>query len=44
VDALKDIKPNQLIYVKEGAGILRSETFGGGKKEQAGRVTPPGGG
>ncbi|HST09633.1 MAG TPA: ASPIC/UnbV domain-containing protein, partial [Terriglobales bacterium] len=24
VDSLKDIKANQLIYVKEGAGIVRS--------------------
>jgi enediyne biosynthesis protein E4 len=27
VDTLKDIKPNQLIYVKEGAGIQRSVSF-----------------
>jgi enediyne biosynthesis protein E4 len=28
-DALKDIKPNQLIYVKEGEGIVRSVKFDG---------------
>jgi len=27
VDTLKDIKVNQLIYVKEGAGITRTEQF-----------------
>jgi enediyne biosynthesis protein E4 len=27
IDTLKDIKPNQLIVVKEGAGIVRSATF-----------------
>jgi len=27
VDALKDITPNQLIFVKEGQGIVRSVTF-----------------
>jgi hypothetical protein len=27
VDTLKDIKANQLIYVKEGAGITRTEQF-----------------
>ena len=27
VDALKDVKPNQLIVVKEGAGIVRSVKF-----------------
>jgi hypothetical protein len=27
VDTLKDVKPNQLIVVKEGAGIVRSVTF-----------------
>jgi enediyne biosynthesis protein E4 len=28
VDTLKDVKPNQLIVVKEGAGIVRSVKFG----------------
>jgi enediyne biosynthesis protein E4 len=28
VDSLKDIKPNQLIYVKEGEGISRTVQFG----------------
>jgi hypothetical protein len=28
VDTLKDVKPNQLIYVKEGEGIVRSVQFG----------------
>jgi hypothetical protein len=27
LDALKDIKPNQVIFVKEGEGIVRSVTF-----------------
>jgi enediyne biosynthesis protein E4 len=27
VDTLKDVKPNQLIYVKEGVGIERSVSF-----------------
>jgi hypothetical protein len=27
VDTLKDVKPNQLIYVKEGAGIVRATQF-----------------
>jgi hypothetical protein len=27
LDTLKDIKPNQLIYVKEGEGIVRSIPF-----------------
>jgi hypothetical protein len=27
IDTLKDIKPNQLIFVKEGAGILRTVQF-----------------
>jgi hypothetical protein len=31
VDALKDVKPNQLIVVKEGAGIARSVKFGKGE-------------
>ena len=28
VDALKDVKPNQLIFVKEGQGIIRTQRFG----------------
>ena len=28
VEALRDIKPNQLIYVKEGDGIVKSQQFG----------------
>jgi hypothetical protein len=27
VDTLKDIKPNQLIFVKEGEGIVRTMLF-----------------
>ena len=27
VDTLKDIKPNQLVYIKEGAGIIRTMQF-----------------
>jgi hypothetical protein len=32
VDSLKDIKPNQLIYVKEGEGIVRSVPFPAARK------------
>ncbi len=28
VDTLKDVKPNQLIFVKEGEGIVRTMQFG----------------
>jgi enediyne biosynthesis protein E4 len=28
VDALKDVKANQLVFVKEGVGIVRKEAFG----------------
>jgi hypothetical protein len=28
VDTLKDVKPNQLIYIKESEGIVRSVQFG----------------
>jgi len=31
VDTLKDIRPNQLIYVKEGEGIVRNMQFGSTK-------------
>jgi hypothetical protein len=31
VDALKDVKPNQVIYVKEGSGIVRTMQFPPGK-------------
>lgn len=27
VDTLKDVKPNQLIFVKEGEGIVRTQQF-----------------
>ena len=27
VDTLKDVKPNQLIFVKEGEGIVRAMQF-----------------
>ena len=27
IDTLKDIKPNQLVLVKEGQGIVRTEHF-----------------
>ncbi len=27
VDTMKDIKPNQLLYVKEGAGIVKKIAF-----------------
>jgi hypothetical protein len=32
VDTLKDIKPNQVIYVKEGEGIIRNLTYDADKK------------
>jgi hypothetical protein len=32
VETLKDIKPNQVIYVKEGEGIIRSVTYEADKK------------
>ena len=32
VDALKEIKPNQVIYVKEGQGIIRNVTYDADKK------------
>jgi enediyne biosynthesis protein E4 len=32
VDTLKDIKPNQVIYVKEGQGIIRNVTYDADKK------------
>jgi hypothetical protein len=35
VDTLKDIKPNQVIYVKEGEGIIRNVTFDADKKAPA---------
>jgi enediyne biosynthesis protein E4 len=28
VDTLKDLAPNQLVFIKEGAGVVRSEKFG----------------
>jgi enediyne biosynthesis protein E4 len=28
IDTLKDVKPNQLIYVREGEGVVRSVSFG----------------
>jgi hypothetical protein len=31
LDTLKDIRPNQLIYVKEGQGVVRSVMFDGAK-------------
>jgi enediyne biosynthesis protein E4 len=32
VDTLKDVQPNQVIYVKEGEGIVRNVTYDGEKK------------
>jgi len=32
VDTLKDIKPNQVIYVKAGEGIVRTMDFAKGLK------------
>jgi len=34
VDTLKNVKPNQLIYVKEGEGLVRSMQFGGGERRK----------
>jgi hypothetical protein len=34
VDTLKDLQPNQVIYVKEGEGITRKETFPASGKTQ----------
>jgi hypothetical protein len=36
VDTLKEIKPNQLIYVKEGEGIVRTEHF---DRSKAGKLS-----
>jgi len=35
VEVLRDLKPNQLIYVKEGQGILKTQEFGGKKGSAA---------
>jgi enediyne biosynthesis protein E4 len=35
VDTLKDVQPNQLIYVKEGVGIVRTERFDRSKAGKA---------
>ena len=35
IDTLKDVKANQLIYVKEGEGIVRSVRFDEKQKEKA---------
>src|SRR5262249_48653568 len=32
IDTMKDIKPNQLVYVKEGQGIIKAEQLTGAKK------------
>jgi hypothetical protein len=34
VDTLKDIQPNQLVYVREGEGIVRKESFASSVKKQ----------
>jgi len=34
VETLKDIKPNQVVYVKEGEGIVRNVTFPAPGKNQ----------
>lgn len=33
VDTIKDVKPNQLVYVKEGQGIFKSEPLANAKKQ-----------
>jgi hypothetical protein len=37
IDALKDIKPNQLIFVKEGQGIVRNVQFAASKAAKPGK-------
>src|SRR5262249_59911961 len=37
VDSLKDIKANQLVYVREGEGIVRRESFERAKSRKATR-------
>jgi hypothetical protein len=37
IDALKDIKPNQLIFVKEGEGIVRNVQFTASKAGKPGK-------
>jgi hypothetical protein len=37
IDALKDIKPNQLIFVKEGEGIVRNVQFTASKADKPGK-------
>jgi hypothetical protein len=34
IDTVKDVKPNQLIYVKEGAGIVRAMQFTSTKSDR----------
>jgi hypothetical protein len=33
VDTMKDVKANQLVYVKEGQGIIKTEPFAASKKK-----------
>jgi len=35
VDTLKEVKPNQLVVVEEGKGIVRTEQFGAAKKSKS---------
>ena len=35
IDTMKDVKPNQLVYVKEGRGIIRTEQFSTAKKARS---------
>jgi hypothetical protein len=32
IDTMKDVKPNQLVYVKEGQGVIKTEQFSAAKK------------
>ena len=36
IDTLKDLQPNQLIYVKEGEGMVRKESFAVGRSQGRG--------
>jgi hypothetical protein len=33
VDTMKDIKPNQLVYVKEGEGLVRTVSLSGPREK-----------
>ena len=37
VDAVKDIKPNQLVFVREGEGVVRAMQFPAAQKTKSGK-------